>query len=116
VRTLVQDHLGALDANRANQLGGKRTHFYAAAARGVSYATGSEGVDISIHQTGIAQRYFGGTIKPVNSKYLTIPADPESYGHRAGEFNNLMLLWGKNGPYALAERESQDISIRKTKM
>jgi hypothetical protein len=112
VTRLLLDHLTALDADRPNALGGQRTHFYANAGKATSYAVQENGVTVSVNQTGIAQRYFGGTIEPVNAKYLTIPARAEAHGRRAGEFNNLEVLFGRNGPYALAERQATSFSIR----
>ena len=108
----VQRHLGQLDAERANKLGGKRTHFFASAARGTTYKADKDGVVVSIQKLGIRLQYEGGTVKPVNSKYLTIPARAEAHGKRAGEFDNLELLWGRNGPYALAERASQSVNFK----
>jgi hypothetical protein len=113
VTRLLLDHLTALDSERPNALGGKRTHFYARAGKATSYAVHKNGVTVSVNQTGIAQRYFGGTIEPgPGKKYLTIPARAEAHGRRAGEFNNLEVLFGRNGPYALAERAHGKLSWR----
>lgn len=94
VRRLLMDYLAGLDSTRANAAGGKRTHFYASAARNISYDVDADGATVRIHQLGIAQRYYGGTITPINSKYLTIPVDPEAYGRKAGEFDNLTVQFG----------------------
>lgn len=97
VRRLLMSHLGGLDASRPNKLGGKRTHFYADAARNTSYEITPEGADVHIHQPGIALHYYGGVIKPTGGrKFLTIPVDPEAHGRRAGEFNNLDIAWGRS--------------------
>jgi len=93
----IKGHLVSLDNSRANRLGGKRTHFYASAARSTNFQITSEGVVISINHVGVAQRYFGGTIRPVNAKRLTIPASAEAYGKRAGEFGKLEPVFGRNG-------------------
>ncbi|MCX6994131.1 MAG: hypothetical protein NT011_13455 [Kiritimatiellaeota bacterium] len=116
ITRLLLDHLTALDEERPNALGGRRTHFYARAGKATSYAVHDNGVTVSVNQTGIAQRYFGGTIEPgPGKKYLTIPARAEAHGRRAGEFNNLEVLFGRNGPYALAERQATAIKFRKRK-
>jgi hypothetical protein len=95
VRRLLMDHLGGLDASRPNKIGGKRTHYYADLARNVSYEATGDGADVRVTGTGIALHYYGGVIKPTGGrKYLTIPVDPEAYGRRAGEFNNLEIAWG----------------------
>ncbi len=36
------------------------------------------------------------------TRFLTIPATSDAYGKSAASFENLIVLWGKNGPYALA--------------
>ncbi len=110
----ILDHLTALDEERPNALGGRRTHFYGKAGKSTSYETTDTGAMVSISSVGIAQRYFGGEIKPgPGKKYLTIPARAEAHGRRAGEFNNLQILFGRNGPYALAERDSMELRRRR---
>lgn len=111
----LRDFLFDLDGERANELGGKRQHFYAAAARSTQFQVEDSAAILSINHVGFAQRFFGGRIEPVNTRYLTIPARTEAYGKRAGEFDNLEVLYGRNGPWALAERESIDVSFRKGK-
>lgn len=114
-RTVYRDHLIGLNASRANALGGPRTGFYLKAAQGTSFTAEGDHVIIAIASVGIAQRYFGGTIRAgqngSGAKYLTIPASAESHGKRASEFNDLELLWGRNGPYALARRHATLIRI-----
>lgn len=109
---VYRQHLFGLNNTRPNALGGQRTNFYAQAARATHFdVAGDIGVIISINQVGIAQRFFGGTIKPKTAKFLTIPARAEAHGKRAGEFNDLIVLFGKNGPYALARAVSTAISV-----
>jgi hypothetical protein len=95
VRRLLMDYLRNLDASRPNKLGGKRTHYFADLARGVTYDVASDGAVAHITGMGVALHYYGGVIKPTGGrKFLTIPVDPEAYGRRAGEFNNLEIAWG----------------------
>ena len=89
--TFVQDHLRALDRSRANELGGRRSHFYAHAARGTTHQVEGNTITITVHQLGIRQRYYGGVIRPVNAKRLAIPADKSAYGRSPREFNDLKL-------------------------
>ena len=118
VRRLLMDHLGSLDASRPNQLGGRRTHFYADAARNTSYEVTNDGALVHIHQQGIALHYYGGVIKPTGGrKFLTIPVDPAAYGRRAGEFNNLEIAWGRTGggkprPIGLVTKNDYDHKTR----
>ncbi|MDD2763485.1 MAG: hypothetical protein PHE83_05865 [Opitutaceae bacterium] len=109
----IREHLFGLNQTRPNALGGPRTNFYAAAARGTHFDVAADGAQISINQVGIAQRYFGGAISPRKAKYLTIPARAEAYGKRAGEFPDLVVLWGRHGPYALARAAQSAVSFRR---
>jgi hypothetical protein len=99
-------HFNGLNRSRPNQLGGRRTNYYAGAARATSFTlVGTDTVLISINQVGIRQRVFGGTIKPTRSKYLTIPVAPEAHGKRAREFGDLVVIFGARGqPIALARK------------
>jgi hypothetical protein len=109
---LVKERLTEADLSRPNALGGTRTHFYADAAAGTHSELVPEGALISINQVGIRQRVLGGTITPVNSKYLTIPARAEAYGHRAAEFGDLVVVFGRGGvPIALARAWQSPIRI-----
>lgn len=82
---LVKEHLYGLDAQR-HRFG---NHFYRQAGDSVTTSADSRGAVVSISQLGFRQRFFGGTIRAKNVRYLTIPAAPEAYGHRAREFNDL---------------------------
>lgn len=100
----IREHLFGMNQSRPNQLGGPRTQFYAQAARSTQFTDVDGGVVISINQVGIAQRYYGGVIRPKNAKYLTIPASPLAHGKRAREFAGLVVLYSifTKQPYALA--------------
>lgn len=108
----VREHLFGLNATRPNQLGGARTNFYAGAARSTQFQIVGDAVIVSINHVGIAQRYFGGTIRPKVAKFLTIPVHPRAYGKRAREFD-LELVFGRKGePIALATKASLVTIIR----
>jgi hypothetical protein len=115
----VRNHLFGLDSSRPNSLGGRRTHFYADAARSTHWRVDEGAVLVSISHVGIAQRFFGGEIRPVNRRLLTIPAAPEAHGRRAGEFDDLAIIFrmrnGSRVPIGLARRAQQLISIEKRK-
>lgn len=105
---------------KGNKQGWPSQHFYSKAAHATNYRVVGDMAMVNINMLGITQRYFGGDIHAgVNvsqttgqlTKYLTIPARPEAYGHRAGEFHNLIVLWGQHGPYALAEADAQEVSF-----
>jgi hypothetical protein len=111
IATLIRRHLRRLDAERANKLGGQRTHFYAQAAASVQNPRprGSTGVSVAINHIGIAQRFFGGEIVPKLAHWLSIPARSEAYGTRAREHANLafVLIRGRTsdfgGPLAMLQ-------------
>jgi hypothetical protein len=116
----VQKNFTELDAARPNQMGGRRTHFYADAGGGTSYRRVPDGAVVSIVKDGIRVRIMGtahlpgGAIRPVNVKKLTIPARAEAYGRSAREFDDLVPLYRRNAgrteAFALAQAEAQPVS------
>jgi hypothetical protein len=111
VRGVVVSHFIQIASDSAHHetagsLGATRTGVYQQAAQGTSQPEVSrEGVSISIHQVAIAQRFFGGTIEPVNAKFLAIPARSEAYGKRPNQFDNLRVIIFKSGAGALVSKE-----------
>lgn len=106
----LQAHFFKLDQSRSNVLGGKRTHFYSQAAKSTQFQADSDKAVVSVSgPVGFRQRLEGGTIKPVKSKYLTIPAISEAYGKRSREFSNLHVLYGRRGPVALVEANATQL-------
>jgi len=99
----IRTHLFRVNSGKPNALGGRRTNFYASAARGTSFAVDPDGVTVTIASVGIRQRIVGGTIRPKTAKFLTIPATAEAHGKRASEFDDLVVVFGPGGqPIALA--------------
>lgn len=105
-----------LDAQRPNRLGGSRSHYYATAAANTDWRFDGDGVVVFAKQVGLRMKYFGGAIDHGKgasclsgnpTKYLTIPATAESYGRRACDFPDLKVLYGSNGPFALARVTKQ---------
>lgn len=105
VQQVFMAHFFELDRTRANDLGGKRTHFYGDAAK----ATSSQGTEteaiVTVAQQGIRQRLEGGTIRAKPGGWLTIPARAEAYGRRAREFHDLHFIKLKNGNAMLVAGE-----------
>lgn len=119
VAQLTKDHLVQLDQERHKD-GGR--HYYLQAARSVTARAGGTGLAlVTVTQTGFNQRLHGGPIVPGPGKqYLTIPAAPESYGKRAGEFKNELhfaLALDENGSLrpALVRRASTAFSFVRRK-
>jgi hypothetical protein len=99
---VVKGHFFKLDGERANKLGGKRSHFYWQAAKGTTHQALPDGAVVKVSKLGIRQRWKGGTIRAINVKYLTIPARSESYNVRARQFpKTLRFIKFKSGAAAL---------------
>ena len=119
VNNAIRENFDALEATRPNKLGGARTHYYSGARAGTSFVVESDAAIVGIRQVGIRLRYYGGTVEAGRSisqfsgkptKYLTIPVTPEAYGHRAADFPDLVVLWGRNGPFALARAQQGNVA------
>ena len=115
VNNEVRDNFDYLESTRPNQMGGQRTHYYGQARQKTSFTTEGNSAIVHIRQVGMRLRYYGGTVSAgVNpsatgggvTQYLTIPATPEAYGHRAADFDDLEVLRNASGPYALGRRLS----------
>jgi len=101
----VQAHL---IANGTNKKGWPTTSFYPSAAHNTIASSSAHSALITINQVGIAQRYYGGPIRPVTANALTIPIDPLSYGHRASEFPNLIVINTPKGTYLAQSTQTQN--------
>lgn len=98
-----------------NAIGGPRTNYYSDARKSTSYEVSGDTVTIVVSQVGIALHYYGGTVTPKKGKYLTIPARPECHGKLASDFSDLIVLWGKRGPYGLGKRDKIGIGTAANK-
>ena len=110
-----RDHFFELNRQRANQLGGRRTNFYAQAARSTHFETSGDAITIATNQVGIRLRRYGGTVRPKNSNWLTIPIRSEAYGKRAREFNDLRFVFANPQTAYLVKAERTEVSFRKSK-
>ena len=107
---VVREHLMRLDGERANQLGGKRSHFYWEAAKSVTHSPTVDGAEVVIDKLGLRQRWLGGTITAKNAKYLTIPARAESYNVPARQFpQKLRFVSFRSGAKALVIDDRQEV-------
>lgn len=106
-------HFRRLDNSRHNKLGGPRSHFWSAAADATNFRVVPEGAEINVAHTGVALRYHGGTVRPVNAKALAIPARPEAYGRlpRDPELPELFVIRRRAGGAALAARVGGALQI-----
>lgn len=107
VNETVRHHLISLNSARPNKLGGRRTNFYSQAARATNFRVVSDTeILISIPHVGIAQRFYGGTIRAKAGRFLTIPVHPAAHGKRAREFDLDVVFGLKGQPVALATKRT----------
>lgn len=124
---LLREHLLAKDRAEPNAAGGKRTHFYAKAARSAHYVAYIGEVLVGLNHTGIAQRYHGGRIypsgrissitgKPITNLAIPNPKVPEAHGTKPDDYDNLELIYnGRANFRALVERQSDEVRFRRNK-
>ena len=116
-RDYLVQYLFRMDNEHPNAMGGTRTHFYRGVAGTVQTprVVGRVGF-IDIGSLEFAQRVRGGPLAPVNGPhFLTIPARPEAYGHRAGEFDDLrFVVLGRGGP-ALVQTDRSEVKLGKVR-
>jgi len=113
IANLVKRHLSDYDKAHPNAMGGKRTHFFAQAARSTFSHGDATGATVSINHVGIRLQWLGGTVYPGRhaschsgkpTRFLTIPAIAEAYGTHACEWTNLVFS-RVEGRSALVEKE-----------
>jgi hypothetical protein len=119
VENAMRDNFDQLEETRPNKLGGKREHYYSGARKLTEFKIDGNTAYVFTTQVGMRLRYFGGTVEAGKNisaysgqptKYLTIPANAEAYGHVAADFGDLEVLWGRKGPYALGRVERRTIA------
>lgn len=98
-----------------NAMGGQRTHWWARVSRSTQIASVDDHqAVVSISEPGIALKVYGGTVRPVEKRALTIPIHPEAYGRRADTVESITgrKLWRfqpkKTGPAFLARSLGDD--------
>jgi hypothetical protein len=98
-----REHFFGLNQSRPNKLGGRRTGFYAQAARSTSSVATETGAIVSVNKEGIRQRLNGGEIKPgPGRQWISIPAIASAHGKLAREFNDLRFVLIRAAGNALA--------------
>lgn len=102
----IAKHFRTYSAEHPNKFNANRTNYVARMGDATSHTFDSTGAKVIVAHEGARLRIEGGTIKPITRKYLTIPAIAAAYGKRAGEFNNLSLMFkraqgGKAEAFAL---------------
>lgn len=117
VVNLLRAHFQKLEDTRPNKQGFPRQHFWSQARRGVGQPEQrGDAAAVTVRQVGIAQRRYGGTIKPKKPDgWLTIPLRAEAYGKRAREFSNLVFAMDPELGPVLKEAEATQVRWKKSK-
>lgn len=108
----VQGHFRGLAATNKNRFGARSTFWRRMLAGTTAEADDQAGIVRMPPEVGL--RYYGGTVRPVAAKALTIPATRQAYGKSARDFSDLEyrpILRGKLIG-ALVQRESTTVSFR----
>jgi hypothetical protein len=109
VEVTVEDQL-ARKASVPNKLGAPSTGYWMKARSSVRTTSDDTGATVSIPYRGVRLHYYGGTVVPVNKKWLTIPARAEAHGKRVEElfpgYSGCKWLFNAaRQPYAIAGKE-----------
>lgn len=107
IANLARAHFDKLDQERANELGGKRTHFWRGVKKSVQnpVIAGASTAVVAINHVGFRQRLQGGVIRPGRSmnprtgrptRFLAIPLRAEAYGIRPAERTDLDFVPAKD--------------------
>jgi len=103
---LTRKHLYKLANTRHRS--GVALNFYEDAADSVSDKDLGGGVEITINKAGMAQRFYGGTVRAVNSTHLWIPlTGTEAEGKAPGEFDRLVPIINKATRKGVALRDGE---------
>ena len=111
-RIVIQDHFATYAQTNRNRFGRPSTFWKR--MRQATYAESDSTVAAVVMPREVAQRRFGGTIKPTGGrKNLTIPLDRAAYNKSARTFQDLFVLTLKRGG---TERRFLAMKLRKNRI
>ena len=91
VETGIREHLDKSGyVGRKNKLGGKSTGFWKAVSNSVASEASADGATVSISHRGSVLQYYGGEVKPVNAKALSVPVHKSAHGIYARQYPDLL--------------------------
>lgn len=79
--------------------GGKSTGFWADAARSTTWSSEGMSVTTTTTKIGVRQQYFGGTIRPVNRRMLSVPISAQAHGKTVADFPGSFMIITRKGAY-----------------
>jgi len=91
----IRDHFRVLEG-RGNRHGWTpREHFWADQLRATQLASSdASGAVVNVGDRRYPIHYFGGTVEPVEARYLTIPLHERAYRRRASVLNEALVAGG----------------------
>lgn len=117
---VLRDHFAQRESE-PNKRGWPKQHFWdqIRGATAVSRVD-REGAEITVNDPRLAQKIYGGEIKPgAGKKYLALPAIAEAYGRSPGGVPNLhpliRMISGERRVIALAENLASEIKFGRLK-
>lgn len=112
LEVLLRKHFLAKDA-RPNKRGWPKQHFWLRMRRATALTKADHRrAVVTVADPAFAAKVYGATIRAKESRALTIPLRPESYGRRASEFDGLFLLRSRKGNAFLARPRQDGESLR----
>lgn len=100
---LVARHMRAVKVPQGNRLGGTSTGFWQKAINSIRGTATDQEATVTIPARGVALQYYGGTVRPTQKAYLTIPINAMAHGKSAREIGaKLYLFRSKKGNMILA--------------
>lgn len=96
---LVKDHFAQMAMTNRNKFGVRSTFWRR--QRAACKSDWSDTAAAVVMNREVAQRFYGGTITPKKSKWLTIPQNRKAYGKAARFFKDLRVVKLKTGGLGL---------------
>lgn len=87
VREATKEHLNTAGyVGRVNALGGKSTGYWKAVSEAITTEASEDSATVTLSYQGVALRYYGGEVKPVTRKALSVPVHKSAHGLNASEY------------------------------
>jgi hypothetical protein len=104
---VVVDHFHDLANTRHRSTDG--ANFWDDAADAVTHDVTADGAVIIVDKAGVALRRHGGTVEPVNARFLWIPVHPDAVGLDPEDaFEDMAIIIGKSGQTGVAKHTDWD--------
>lgn len=93
VGAATKEHLNTAGyVGRVNALGGKSTGYWKTVSESITSEASADSATVTISHRGVALRYYGGEVKPVTRKALSVPLHKSAHGLNASEYPGLLAF------------------------